>query len=199
MICPDDETLEGFADGELDEAEWAEVERHIDTCAACRERFEATRRADAKAREALTTLKSSAPPIALGLVSAKARRLSMPRAVAVAAAIALAIAAGGVWALVCWRPAQKQAAPPQMVATHTHPAPAKQIATENEPLMPVPILTADAIAAMGDPSTGDTEYRRRLASLRQMALMADTMPEWKAERLRRLLLYTRGIMPVNKG
>ena len=60
MSCLDELTLLTFADGELDPAGAAEVERHLGTCAACRTALSALRAEDALLAEAVRRLPADA-------------------------------------------------------------------------------------------------------------------------------------------
>jgi anti-sigma factor ChrR (cupin superfamily) len=56
MSCPDHETLSAFADSELDASERANIERHLTSCASCREFVEEMSRLDASGRVALRSI-----------------------------------------------------------------------------------------------------------------------------------------------
>lgn len=74
MSCPNELTLLTFADGELDAAGAVEVERHLATCAACREALSALRAEDALLSEAVRRIPADAtvparPPARDGLLA----------------------------------------------------------------------------------------------------------------------------------
>lgn len=190
MNCPDDEVLELFADGELDDAQWADVERHLDICEACRERLVAIRRADTAAREALAALKSSAPVLRLAAAKKKARLLSMPLAVAAAAAV-IAVATGAIWMA---RYARPEALKPAVVVKNLPTATPRT--ASSQPQVEPEALTEEVTPLPSSPE----EYAKRAAEARRLAIMpVDSLPAWKVDELRRIVAERRGFVPQQDG
>jgi len=191
MKCPDDETLAAFADGELDDALWADIERHIDACGVCRERFQAIGQVDNATRQALAALKASAPPMTLAPAKNKARLLARPFAVAAAAAIVIAAAIGGVWFAFHER---SQAHKPAVIAGKP-PEPAligSVTPRQAEPSIPVTDVVPLACSS--------EEYKKRIAEAKRSAVMpVDSLPEWKVDELRRIVAARRGSVPEHDG
>ena len=57
MACPDHETLSAFADNEVAAPEAVEIERHLSTCAACRQFVAGLRELDVWGRSSLPAIK----------------------------------------------------------------------------------------------------------------------------------------------
>jgi len=73
MTCIHDENLRRHLDGELADAELAEVTVHLASCAGCRARFDKLGTARARAEELLATLAPAADNIAINPAAAYAR------------------------------------------------------------------------------------------------------------------------------
>ena len=85
MLCPDQESLSAFADGELQPAQAAEIQEHVRTCAACRGFVDELRELDAWGRASLgviTVTTRSTSTVATLIVP----RLRLIRPVVIAAA-----------------------------------------------------------------------------------------------------------------
>ena len=68
MNCPNDGTLQARLDGELPPAEIEELNRHLSSCSACRERAEGLRSQADRVQGALATTSSTVDDIATGAV-----------------------------------------------------------------------------------------------------------------------------------
>ena len=129
----------------------------------------------------------------------------MPLAVAAAAAVIVAAVTAGLWIAdhgtttpvvaeppVAVPPIKSESAEPapvQIAAPTEAPAPA-----EEEPVF-MPPFDAQSLASLSP-----AEYLKMRANMRQWARpAADTLPDWKVEQYRRVLLYSRGIVPVDNG
>jgi anti-sigma factor RsiW len=185
MKCPDDEKLEGLWDENLAEGERAEIAAHVDGCARCWERLENLSRADAAAREALAALKACAPPLPIAAIGRKGRRLAMPMGVAAAAAVMMiAVGVGGLWIKV-------------HLASVTRPSAGNDASPVQHESLPG---SADYAAGVAVPDEETAhESRQWMALERGGRQPADTMPDWQAEGLRRMLAQIHGMIPRDSG
>ena len=97
MSCPDHQTISAFADGELELAQAAEVERHIAQCASCRQLAEELRWVDDRGRAALRAIHVEEPNTAnIVWWKSPARKWARPLSLAAAASVVLFLSIG-IW------------------------------------------------------------------------------------------------------
>lgn len=97
MVCPDEQTLTAFADGELPPGQAADVERHLAGCRACTECVQDVRQLTTLGRSALARIPVT--PARRTAPAARPRRfVSVSSGIAAAAAIVI-VAVAAQWLL----------------------------------------------------------------------------------------------------
>jgi len=196
-------------DRELPPCEAEAVAAHLASCAECRRKHVAFMRVDSGLRRGFASM--AVPPMRASLARPRrsAQLLTRPVAVAAAAAAVVAISAGVIWIMVHPGESRNLNDSGGVVSTPVpQPIPPVAVAGPDEAVEdvdipePRPIPPVAAARRHEGSSEADEAVRRELERLDtavRLPKAVDTLPAWKVEELRRVLLYSNGIVPEYDG